>query len=398
MFKFLLAACIAIQVAVLGIAPSLALDTNAPYAIVIHAESGRIVFSKNHNEPFPPASMSKIVTAGVVFDKLKSGEISLDDEYRVSDFAWRTGGAPARGSTMFAAVRSNIRVEDLLRGLIIHSGNDSAIILAEGISGSVEAFTEEMAAYAQRAGAENSSFANAHGLHDDNHFMSAYDLAMVARHIILNHPEYYGLFAEESFTWNNIFQRNRNPLLGRLRGVDGLKTGFTSQSGFGLVTSAKRGDVRLIVVLGGLRDDRERADETEQLLEWAFASFTSRLLASGGAVVAEARVVDGETTKVPLVIEHNISPLMRRDSRERVWGRVFYDGPLRAPIAANTQVGMLHVYAGNEKLEEVPVFTAKDVARGDLYDRVIGGVVEMFYGLIPTVDLASITRRGGRDG
>lgn len=373
--------------------PASAQETTAPYAVLMHADSGRLIFAKNHNEPFPPASMSKIVTAAVVFEKLKAGEIQPQQTFEISEYAWRTGGAPAGGSTMFAELGSRISVMDLLRGLIIQSGNDAAIALAEGISGSVEAFSAEMEAYAERLGLSHSSFANPHGLPAEGHHMSAHDLALVARDIILNHPELYRLFAEEDFTWNGIFQRSRNPLLGEVGGVDGLKTGYTRESGYGLVASAKRGNIRLILVVGGLLDAEERKAEATRLLEWGFANFTARRLAPAGTMVAQARVIDGESLRVSLVLKNDLAPLMRADSNEKVWGRVFYDGPLRAPVEEGTEVGVIEVYAGNEKLAEEPVITGAPVARGSLYQRALAGLAEAFYGILPRVDLRDLAAR-----
>ena len=363
-----------------------ALETTAPFALIMHTDTGRVLFEKQGREPFPPASMSKIVTAGVVMEMLDAGKLAPQTRFRISENAWRTGGAPAGNSTMFAELNSDVAVIDLLRGLIIQSGNDAAIALAEGVAGSESAFTALMQDYVERVGGKSSSFGNASGLPNDRQKMSAYDLAVVARDIQLNHPNYMPIFAEPDFTWNGIFQKNRNPLLGEVEGVTGMKTGYTDDSGYGLVATATRGSMRFIIVVGGLADIEERKEEAEKLVNWAFDSFISRTLMEKGSIAGQARIMDGSQRFVDLEVQTDIAPVMSITNTEKIWGRVFYQGPLKAPIEKGAQVGTLHVYAGNEKLEETPLFASHSVEKGDLVARAKSGFLELFYMALPRFD------------
>ncbi|MDO9061341.1 MAG: D-alanyl-D-alanine carboxypeptidase family protein, partial [Bradyrhizobium sp.] len=237
-------------------------DGDAPTAILIEASSGSVLFEKNADELRPPSSMMKLMTAEVVFNAIKKGEVKLNDEYRISENAWRRGGAPSGGSTMFAAIHSKVSVSDLLHGAIIQSGNDACMILAEGMAGNERTFaTEMMTRRAREIGLTKSTFGNSSGLPDPANKMTVRELARLARHIILTHPDFYKLFGEREFTWNKIRQQNRNPLLNALEGADGLKTGHTRDGGYGLVGSAVQDGLRLIVVVNGLEDAGDRASE-----------------------------------------------------------------------------------------------------------------------------------------
>src|SRR6476620_11742063 len=253
-------------------------DGDAPTAILIEASSGSVLFEKNADELRAPSSMMKLVTAEVVFHAIKQGEVKLTDEYRVSENAWRKGGAPAGGSTMFAAIHSKIPVEDLLRGAIIQSGNDSCMILAEGIAGNERTFAEMMTKRARELGMTQSTFGNSNGLPDPANKMTVRELAKLARHIILTYPDFYKLFGEREFAWNKSRQQNRNPLLTSLEGADGLKTGYTKEGGYGMVGSAVQNGIRLIAVVNGLEDSDDRASETKKMLEWGFRNFEVRTL------------------------------------------------------------------------------------------------------------------------
>src|SRR5450759_3096178 len=251
-------------------------DGDAPTAILIEASSGSVLFEKNADELRAPSSMMKLMTAEMVFHAIKQGEVKLTDEYRVSENAWRKGGAPAGGSTMFAAIHSKISVDDLLHGAIIQSGNDACMVLAEGIAGSERAFADMMTKRARELGMVQSTFANSNGLPDAGNKMTVRELAKLARYLIQTYPEFYKLFGEKEFTWNKIRQQNRNPLLNSLEGADGLKTGYTKEGGYGMVGSAVQNGMRLIVVVNGLEDPDDRATEAKKMLEWGFRNFEAR--------------------------------------------------------------------------------------------------------------------------
>src|SRR3954466_352801 len=257
-------------------------DGDAPTAILIEASSGSVLFEKNADELRAPSSMMKLMTAEVVFHAIKQGEVKLTDEYHVSENAWRKGGAPAGGSTMFAAIHSKVSVDDLLHGAIIQSGNDSCMVLAEGIAGNERAFAEMMTKRARELGMTQSTFANSNGLPDPGNKMTVRELAKLARYIIRAYPDFYKLFGEREFTWNKIRQQNRNPLLTSLEGADGLKTGYTKEGGYGMVGSAVQNGIRLIVAINGLDDPDDRASEAKKMLEWGFHNFEARMLFNAG--------------------------------------------------------------------------------------------------------------------
>ena len=275
-------------------------DGDAPTAILIEATSGGVLFEKNADELRAPSSMMKLMTAEVVFHAVKQGDIKLTDEYRVSENAWRRGGAPAGGSTMFAALNSKISVDDLLHGAIIQSGNDACIVLAEAIAGNERAFAEMMTKRAREIGLPRSTFANSNGLPDPGNKMTVRELAMLARHIIQTYPEFYKLFGEKEFTWNKIRQLNRNPLLNSLEGADGLKTGFTKEGGYGMVGSAVQNGVRLIVAINGLEDSEDRATEAKKMLEWGFRNFEVRTVFADNQTIGYAKVFGGDSRSVAL--------------------------------------------------------------------------------------------------
>src|ERR1700758_2464009 len=271
-------------------------DGDAPTAILIEANSGSVLFEKNADEMRAPSSMMKLMTAEVVFHAVKQGDIKLSDEYRISENAWRRGGAPAGGSTMFAALNSKVSVDDLLHGAIIQSGNDACIALAEGMAGNEKIFAADyMTKRARELGLVKSTFANSNGLPDPGNKMTVRELSKLARYIIQTYPEFYKLFGEKEFTWNKIRQQNRNPLLNSLEGADGLKTGFTKEGGYGMVGSAVQNGVRLIVAINGLEDPDDRATEAKKMLEWGFRNFEARTIFAAAQPVVYARVWGGDS-------------------------------------------------------------------------------------------------------
>jgi D-alanyl-D-alanine carboxypeptidase (penicillin-binding protein 5/6) len=357
-----------------------AFETAAPHAIVIDYDTGTVLFEKAADELFEPASMAKLATIEYAFHELKEGRLSQDDAFTISEHAWRTGGAPAGGSAMYAEINSSVPVRFLLRGLIVQSGNDAAIAIAEGIAGSEPAFADLVNNRAMEIGLRRSSFQNANGLHHPDQVVTARDLATLARHIIREYPDYYPIFAEPEFTWNNIQQRNRNPFLDDNIGVDGMKTGYIKESGYGIVVSAKRNNQRLILVVAGLSSERERESEARKLLDWGFRSFQQVTAFEEDEVVAEARVYGGTAGGVPLKAQGPIRVLLPRNAGDTLKARVVYQGPLMAPVQPGQEVGSFMVWSGERLIQEVPLYTAGEVARGPLHARALDALGELLFG------------------
>ncbi|MGF6309108.1 D-alanyl-D-alanine carboxypeptidase (penicillin-binding protein 5/6) [Bradyrhizobium sp. i1.8.4] len=357
-------------------------DGDAPTAILIEATSGSVLFEKNADELRAPSSMMKLMTAEVVFDAIKKGDIKLSDEYRISENAWRRGGAPSGTSTMFAAINSKVSVDDLLHGAIIPSGNDACIALAEGIAGNEHIFAADfMTKRARELGMTKSTFGNSNGLPDPANKMTVRELAMLARHIILTYPDRYKLFGEKEFTWNKIRQQNRNPLLNALPGADGLKTGYTKEGGYGMVGSAVQNDTRLIVVVNGLEDSEDRATEAKKMLEWGFRSFETRILIAANQPVGYARVFGGESRSVKLVSPDPIKVMVSKNGNDKLLARVIYSGPVRAPITAGQKIGVVRVWRGANVAMEAPVFAADAVSTGSTMRRALDGAQELVIGM-----------------
>ena len=356
-------------------------ETEAPSAILIDAESGSVLFEKNADELRPPSSMMKLMTVELVFNLLTKGEIKLTDEYKISEYAWRRGGAPAGNSTMFAEIHSRVSVDDLLHGAIIQSGNDSCIALAEGIAGTEQAFVERMTKRARELGLTQSTFANSNGLPDPANKMSVRELGRLARHIILTYPDYYKLFGEKEFTWNKIRQTNRNPLLNAMPGADGLKTGYTKEGGYGMVGSAVQNGLRLIVVVNGLEDADDRAAEAKKLLEWGFRTFEARTLFAADQTVGYARVFGGESRSVKLASPEPIKVMVQRNGNDKLMARIVYTGPVRAPVQPGQRVGVLKVWRGSNIALEAPLVATEAIATGSTTRRALDGASELVIGL-----------------
>jgi D-alanyl-D-alanine carboxypeptidase (penicillin-binding protein 5/6) len=356
-------------------------DGDAPTAILIEASSGSVLFEKNADELRAPSSMMKLMTAEVVFHAIQQGDIKLTDIYTVSENAWRKGGAPSGTSTMFAAIHSKIAVDDLLHGAIIPSGNDACIVLAEAIAGSESAFAQMLTKRARELGMPKSTFANSNGLPDPGNKMTVRELAMLARHVIQTYPEFYKLFGEREFTWNKIRQQNRNPLLTSLDGADGLKTGYTKEGGYGMVGSAVQNGIRLIVVVNGLEDSEDRASEAKKMLEWGFRNFEARTLIAAQQPVGYARVFGGDSRSVKLASPEPIKVMVQKTGNEKLIARVIYTGPVRAPIEAGQQIGVVRVWRGANVAVEAPVYAAESVGAGSTMRRAIDGVSELVIGM-----------------
>jgi serine-type D-Ala-D-Ala carboxypeptidase (penicillin-binding protein 5/6) len=360
----------------------LAFDGDAPTAILIEAKSGSVLFEKNADELRAPSSMMKLMTAEVVFDAIKAGKVKLSDEYRISENAWRRGGAPSGTSTMFAAINSKVSVDDLLHGAIIPSGNDACIALAEGMAGNESIFANDyMTKRARELGLTRSTFGNSNGLPNPTNKMTVRELAMLARHIILDYPEFYKLFGEKEFTWNKIRQQNRNPLLNSMEGADGLKTGYTKEGGYGLVGSAVQNGTRLIVVVNGLEDSDDRATEAKKMLEWGYRNFEARTLFAADQTLGYARVFGGETRSVKLTSPQPVKVMVAKQGGEKLIARVVYNGPVRAPVTAGQKVGVVRVWRGPNVAMESPVYAAESVAVGSTMRRAMDGAQELVTGM-----------------
>ncbi|MEC7210169.1 MAG: D-alanyl-D-alanine carboxypeptidase family protein, partial [Pseudomonadota bacterium] len=340
------------------VAPVRAFDSAADYAFVMDAETGVVLHEKNADAPMSPASMSKLMTVLMVFEALRDGAVQPDTKFFVSDDAWRRGGSASGGSTMFLNARSKVSVLDLLRGVIVQSGNDACIALAEGLAGSEEAFADMMTERGIELGLRNSVFANSTGLPDPSHKMSARDLGHLARIIVQEFSTYYPLFAERAFTWNGIRQTNRNPLLYADIGADGLKTGHTKESGYGLVASAEQGGRRLIIVLNGMTSKRARAAEARKVMNYGFRSFTSEVLVESGDVVTELPVWHGRKGNVSLAPDRLFKVIVPRGGMRRMAATVTYEKPVLAPIKKGDQLGVLRITLPGLLPQEMPLVAA----------------------------------------
>ncbi len=357
-------------------------ETLAEQAILIDVSTGAVLFEKNADTSFMPGAMAKIMTAEVVFSELKRKTITLDTEIAISENAWRKGGGPSGGPAMFADLNSRVKVSDLLRGLIVQSGNDAALALAEGISGGETSFVTLMNDHASALRLQQTRFKNVTGLSEPEQTTTARDLAKLALHVIDTYPEDYKIFAEKEFTWNKIRQQNRNPLIAMNIGVDGLKSGQTSESGFGLVASSLQAGQRLVVVVGGLKNSRDGANEAQKLLEWGYRTFEERNLFAAGEEIAQVGVYGGMPGRVGVISRVPVNLLITRTLPDRITAKILYQGPLRAPVVKNQEVGRLQIRRGDMLALEIPVYAAEDVAVSGLTGRALDGFLEMTGSLI----------------
>ena len=349
--------------------------TIAPNAILIDGTTGTVLLEKNADEPLPPASMSKLMTVLMVFERLKAGVLSMDHTFPVSHKAWKMGG-----SKTFVRVNTRVSIADLLRGVIVQSGNDASIVLAEGISGSEEAFADAMTARARELGLSSSSFRNATGWPHPEHLISARDLAQLAQILVTDFPVYYEMFAEKEFKFNGIEQRNRNPLLSRVPGADGLKTGHTNVSGYGLTASAERNGRRLYLVLNGLKSSGARARESERLIEWGFREFAAYPLLKKGETVETAAVWLGSIDHVPLVPDRDVVLSIKRQARGGLKAFVRWKGPVVAPIAEGQELATLHLEAPGIQPVAHPLYAGVSVERIGFFGRIFERMRAMIFG------------------
>ncbi len=355
-------------------------QTPAKQALLLDADTGTVLFGKDADERIPPASLAKLMTMEVVFHQLKTGKLTLEDKFFVSENAWRTGGANSGGSTMFAKLNSDIRLEDLIKGVIIQSANDGCIIIAEGLAGSEAAFSGLMNERARALGLTGSFFTNSTGLPDENQYVSIRDLAKLAQHMISEYPEYYKYYQEPEFEWNNILQRNRNPLLRMNIGADGMKTGFTEASGYAIVGTAKRGSQRLITVLSGMASKKQRAEESRKILDWGFRAFEKLSLFKEGEVIGQANVYGGFKSGVDVTGDGPVEIYLPIGNRDKLKARIIYQGPLLPPVAEGDQVATLKVWIGDELSQETPLYAAETVEKGGLQRQAVDALKELLFG------------------
>ena len=358
-------------------------DTRAKFAVLMDYDTGTILYDKAADERLEPASMAKLMTLAVVFTYLQQNKLHLDDEFFISEHAWRDGGAASGGSTMFAVLNSKIKVEDLLKSVIVQSGNDAAIALAEGIGGDENTFAKIENKLAQQIGLGGSHFTNATGLPDPDQYSTAHDLATLSRYIIKNFPEYYKLFSMPEFTWNKIRQMNRNSLLELGLGVDGLKTGHTEESGYGEVVSAPNDGRRLIAVLHGLGSMSERAEEARKLITFGMRGFELLPVFPQGKVIARADVFGGDKPSIGLVGKDKIDLLVPKTADNCPTATVTYKGPLRPPVLEGQEIAKLNVFCGGRLVQQSPLYADSTVQEGDLLRRATDAAKHLLLGWLP---------------
>lgn len=356
-------------------------DTAAKNAILMDYHTGEHLFEKNISESVPPASMSKLMTIYILMSKIKDGSLKLDDTFSVSENAWRKGGAATGGSTMFLSIGDNVSIENLIKGIVIQSGNDACIVVAENISGSEEDFAKLMNETAKNLGMNNSSFANSTGLPHPDHHMSMEDLAILSRHIINEFPDLYHYFSEKEFTYNNIKQGNRNPLLYSLDGADGLKTGHTEEAGFCLAATAKKGERRLIQVMSGMNSNKERSEEAERLMNWGFREFDNYKILNKDQLITSAKVWYGKENTVDLIIPHEVVKTLKNNSIKKITSFAEFDEPIKAPIKAGQEIGHLKIQLNNKIIDEIPLVANKDIEKIGFLGKFISNIKYFILGV-----------------
>ena len=363
-----------------GIGSAGAIETQARNAILMDYDTGQYLYVKDHEKMVPPASMSKLMTVNMIFEKLKDGSLSLDDTFTVSERAWKLGGAASGGSTMFLKIGEKVRVEDILKGILIQSGNDACIVAAENLAGSEDDFAEMMNKRARELGLNNSSFANSTGLPHPDQKMSVEDLAKLARHIIKEFPEFYHIFSEKYYTHNNITQGNRNPLLYSMPNADGLKTGHTEEAGFCLTASAKKGERRLIEVMTGMNSNKERSEEAERLMEWGFREFNNYNLLNKGQTIAEIPVVFGSEKQVRLVVPETVKRTLKKSQAPKIKMTAVYYKPVKAPLAAGDKLGEVRIELDGQEIEYLPLVADRIVEKLGFFGRIGQNLKYLLFG------------------
>ena len=351
------------------------IETAAREAFLVDYHTGKVLLEKNADERTPPSSMSKLMTVYMVFDRIQKGDLKLTDELPVTPRAWKMGG-----SKMFVMVNTKVSIGDLLHGVIIQSGNDATVVLAEGLAGSEEVFAEQMTRMGKQIGLKDSQFKNASGWPEDGHYMTARDIATLAAHTIRDHPEFYQIYKQKDFTYNKIKQGNRNPMLYDSTGADGLKTGHTEIAGYGLVSSVERNGRRLILVLNGMKSMQQRADESRKMIEFGFREFENYRPFRAGEIVAEADVWLGTQAKMPLVVDQDTLITMPRSARNSAKIVVQYNSPLAAPIVKGATVGQIKIEMQDGEPLLIPLKAGASVERLGLMGRISAAFSYLLWG------------------
>lgn len=355
-------------------------ETKAPSAFMIDVDTGSVLYAKEPDRLIEPASLAKLMTMEIAFGMLKAGTHGLDDTFTVSEHAWRTGGAPSGSATMFAALKSSIRLEDLIQGVIVQGANDGCIIIAEGTTGSEDEYTKLMNERAKALGFRSMVFKNTSGLPAEGQVASVRELALLGVHIWRAYPEFTRYYAQPEFTWNKITQRNRNPLLAMGIGANGMGTGYTEKSGYHIVGSVSRNGRHIILAMGGLASERERAEEARKMLDWGIDAFAKRQLFEKTEVVGAAKLYGGAKSTVDLRADTPIAVLMPVETEEHLSARILYQGPVVAPVEAGKPVGTLRVWLGQQVIQETPLVAAESIGTGSLYQRALDAVEELAIG------------------
>ncbi|TPK60565.1 D-alanyl-D-alanine carboxypeptidase [Mesorhizobium sp. B2-4-19] len=355
-------------------------ETKATQAFMIDSDTGTVLFSKDADKPIPPASMAKLMTMEVVFNAIKSGRLKLDDTFVVSENAWRKGGAPSGTSTMFAKLKSAIRLEDLIQGVTVQAANDGCIVIAEGMAGSEDNFAAQMTERAHQIGLKTSTFVNSTGLPADGQQTTVRELAQLALHLWRDYPDFYRYYGLKDFTWNKISQKNRNPLLAMDIGADGLAVGASEGAGFGIVASVAHNGTRVVMAMSGLANDKERAEEARKLLDWGARSFEKTEIFAKDEVVGEAQVFGGAKSGVMLKAKGPIDIFLPITNRDKLAARIVYTGPVAAPVEEGQPVGALRVWIGDTLSQETPLFAAESIGVGTLPQRALDAVKELAIG------------------
>ncbi len=364
-------------------APSI--ETAAKQALVLDFDTGTILLEKNADDLMPPSSMSKLMTAYMAFEAIKAGRVKMDDMLPVSEKAWRM-----QGSKMFVHVGDRVKIEDLLKGIIVQSGNDACIVVAEGLAGSEEAFAEKATKRARELGLTQSTFRNASGWPAEGHLMTARDLSTLAKRIIIDFPEFYPFYSIRNFTYNGITQGNRNPLLYKDIGADGLKTGHTEIAGYGLTASAKRDGRRLVLVVNGLGSIKQRGEETERLLDWGFREFSNYMLFEAGQTVGDAETWLGSSETVPLVAGKRLLATLPRTARDGMVVKVVYNGPIAAPISRGDEIAKLIVDVPGQPTQELPLLAGADVEKLGFFGKIGAAVKYLLTGGVSKAKAAGV--------
>ncbi len=353
---------------------------SASQLLLLDDDTETILYEKQSDIPFFPASLAKLMTVEVVFHLLKEGLLKSTQKFKVSENAWRKGGAPSGTTTMFAKIKTEISVSDLLRGLIIVNGNDAAIILAEGISGHEAHFAKLMNQRAKIVGLSQSHFVNATGLPEEGQFVTVRDMIILARHIVQEYPDYYALYREPHFTWNNIFQHNKNPLISKEIGVEGFGFGYSEKEGFSMVATISKNHRRLFLAINGLQDGKKYTKEIERILQWGMTAFDLKTIFTKEETVGRASVYGGKQKFIPLIVKKPISFMLSNEKKVNVKAKIKYHGPLKAPIVSGQSVGVIQILEDKKVLLEKPVFAGMNIQEGSFFAKVKNAFYEITIG------------------